>query len=132
MTNDRQVGGTHYQNMPIEPAHFCMVNHWDCDASYALKHLSRFRIKGGMIDIQKALHYVEMRQDDIVHCWEPIRIIGIGNYIDANSIAEPEAKALKALTLWVYRRDTYDNVHLAIQTLMVTYGNELLDEALKS
>lgn len=130
MTNDKQVGGTHYRDMPIEPAHFCMVNRWDCDASFALKHLSRFRTKGGMLDLQKALHYVEMRQDDIAHCWEPAWVIGIGKYIHDNDIASPEGEALRALTLWVYKYDTYDNAHLAIAKLMVTYGDELLKEAI--
>lgn len=55
--NDRQLGGTHYQQGKIQ--------HWDWAANLrylegnATKYLARHREKGGALDIAKALHYIE-------------------------------------------------------------------------
>ena len=58
--NDKQVGGTHYQTGSEQ--------HWDLmaelygDAHFkcaATKYISRWNKKGGIQDLEKALHYLE-------------------------------------------------------------------------
>lgn len=125
MVNDRQVGGTHYQNMAIEPAHFCMVNRWDCNASFALKHLSRFRLKGGVQDLQKAMHYVVMRQDDIDFIWMPLEHISVRDYCRDNNIKGPDRRAIGTLAFWVGGYGDFNDVVATINSLIREYEKEL-------
>lgn len=126
MVNDRQVGGTHYQDMTIEPAHFCMVNRWDCDASFALKHLSRFRKKDGVKDLQKAMHYVVMRQDDIEFIWMPLEIIPIRDYLRANDFKHlADRSAIARLAFWVNGYGDFDQVVGKINLLIQAYTLEI-------
>jgi len=56
--NDKQVGGNHYKTS-IEP--------WDAIVSWnlgyldgsAVKYLARWRKKGGVDDLRKAIHFIE-------------------------------------------------------------------------
>lgn len=57
-----QVAGNHYKGMAIQQVEFAMANHYDTCAANILKYLSRHRAKGGRSDIEKALHYVKLRQ----------------------------------------------------------------------
>lgn len=57
---DKQEGGCHYKDFPIQPAEFLQVNRvpW-CEAN-AIKYLLRHRFKNGIEDIKKAQHYIDM------------------------------------------------------------------------
>lgn len=57
---DKQVGGTHYKDMPIQHAEFCQRNRitW-CEAA-AIKYICRHKKKNGRQDIEKAIHYLEL------------------------------------------------------------------------
>lgn len=65
--NDRQVGGTHYA-VPNGG-----VSHWDycveaevTNLEYAAsKYVSRWRKKNGLIDLEKAVHYLEKRIESV-------------------------------------------------------------------
>ena len=55
-----QVGGNHYKDMPIQPAVFAQKNKLTfCEAS-AIKYICRHRNKGGIQDIDKAIHFLQM------------------------------------------------------------------------
>lgn len=55
-----QVDGNHYKDMAIQPVVYCQVNKlpW-CEANI-VKYVSRWRTKGGMRDLEKARHYLDM------------------------------------------------------------------------
>lgn len=57
---EKQVGGTHYKDMPIQHAEFCQRNRipW-CEAA-AIKYICRHKKKNGRQDIEKAIHYLEL------------------------------------------------------------------------
>ena len=57
---DTQIGGSHYKNMPIQPMEFSMVNHMDACQHTIIKYVARFREKGGIQDLQKAKHVIDM------------------------------------------------------------------------
>lgn len=56
----KQVGGDHYAKMAITPTQYVLANDigW-CEAN-AIKYLSRWKVKNGLQDLEKALHYVEI------------------------------------------------------------------------
>lgn len=62
-TNDaftRQVGGDHYNKLPIQPFTYSMANGLDPMQHTIIKYVTRFRDKGGIADLEKAKHVVDM------------------------------------------------------------------------
>jgi hypothetical protein len=57
---DIQVGGDHYKNMPIQPMEYSMANGLDACQHTIIKYVTRFRDKGGIQDLEKARHVIDM------------------------------------------------------------------------
>lgn len=57
--NDKQVGGDHYKKMPVEHWDLAALFNWDSLQSDAIGYLMRWREKGGIVDLEKALHTVQ-------------------------------------------------------------------------
>lgn len=57
---DVQVGGNHYKTMPIQPMTFSMKNGLDACQHTIVKYVTRFRTKGGVEDLEKAKHVIDM------------------------------------------------------------------------
>ena len=55
-----QVGGDHYKKMAIQPAEFINKNKLLFAEGNAIKYICRHSSKGGIQDIDKAIHYLEM------------------------------------------------------------------------
>ena len=55
-----QVGGDHYSKMAIQPMEYSMKNGLDACQHTAIKYISRFRDKGGIEDLRKAKHVIDM------------------------------------------------------------------------
>ena len=55
-----QVGGKHYRKMKIQPAEFINENKLLFAEGNAIKYICRHSQKGGIQDIDKAIHYLEM------------------------------------------------------------------------
>ena len=56
----KQVGGDHYKKMLIQPAEFINKNKLLFAEGNAIKYICRHSEKGGIQDIDKAIHYLEM------------------------------------------------------------------------
>lgn len=57
---DIQIGGSHYTDMAIQPMEFSMANKLDACQHTIIKYVSRFRTKGGIQDLEKAKHVIDM------------------------------------------------------------------------
>jgi len=57
---DVQVDGDHYKKMAIQPTEYCQRNKLGFCESCAVKYVSRHRAKGGRVDIEKAIHFLQM------------------------------------------------------------------------
>ena len=57
---DTQVGGDHYQTMKIQPAEFINKNEMKFAEGNAIKYICRHVNKGGLQDLEKAKHYIDM------------------------------------------------------------------------
>jgi len=55
-----QVGGNHYKEMSIQPIEYIMKNNIGIMEGNAIKYISRWRSKGGIEDLKKARHYLDM------------------------------------------------------------------------
>ena len=59
LSDYKQVGGEHYKNNVIEPWNFIAANNLGYFEGSAIKYITRWRSKGGIADIQKAIHFLE-------------------------------------------------------------------------
>ena len=58
--SDKQVGGTHYKDMIVQPAEFINKNKLLFAEGNAIKYICRHKAKGKLQDVEKAIHYLEM------------------------------------------------------------------------
>lgn len=56
---ERQVGGTHYKGA-IQPVEFILANGIPFIEGTIIKYLYRWRDKGGIEDLEKAKHYIQI------------------------------------------------------------------------
>jgi len=59
----KQIGGSHYQNMVMQPSEFINKNKLPFAEGSAIKYICRHAAKGKQEDIHKAIHYLEMILD---------------------------------------------------------------------
>ena len=57
---DRQVSGSHYKTMMIQPLEYALANNLGVCEHAVVKYISRWREKGGVEDLRKAAHYIEI------------------------------------------------------------------------
>lgn len=61
--SELQIGGQHYKEMPIQPYEFCYRNRLDYLQSNVIKYVCRFRFKGGIDDLDKAIHTLQVLKE---------------------------------------------------------------------
>jgi hypothetical protein len=59
----KQVGGSHYKKYKIQPVEFIVKNNIGFCEGNVIKYLLRFKEKGGVQDLEKAKHYIELLID---------------------------------------------------------------------
>lgn len=57
---DVQIGGDHYKKMAIQPMEYSMANKLDPCQHTIIKYVTRFRDKGGVVDLEKAKHVIDL------------------------------------------------------------------------
>ena len=57
---DKQIGGTHYRKMKIQPSKFVIENKLLFPEGSVIKYICRHRYKGGKEDLLKAKHFIDM------------------------------------------------------------------------
>ncbi len=57
---NRQVGGAHYKGFAIQPVEFIWRNGLGFCEGCAIKYITRWRSEGGLEDLRKAIHYLEL------------------------------------------------------------------------
>lgn len=99
----RQIGGSHYAKLAIQPTEFCQRNGLDFCIGSILKYVTRHRDKNGRQDLEKALHFVDIRETYPQDIHPPRQIaIPMMAYVQRNNVPALEAEAL-------YRLEAYYN-----------------------
>ena len=57
---DIQIGGSHYKEMAIQPIEYNIKNNIPFAEGNIIKYVSRWRKKGGVEDLKKAKHMIEL------------------------------------------------------------------------
>lgn len=55
-----QVGGQHYKDLAIQPVEYIHANNIGYFEGNVIKYVTRWRSKGGIADLEKAKHYIEL------------------------------------------------------------------------
>jgi len=58
IANAQQVGGTHYKDKVIQPWDYIASNNMGYLEGNVVKYVSRWKEKGGVQDLKKAMHYL--------------------------------------------------------------------------
>ena len=56
----KQVGGSHYKDMAIQPVEFIIANGLGFCEGNIIKYTCRYKQKNGVEDLRKVIHYAEM------------------------------------------------------------------------
>jgi hypothetical protein len=59
----QQIGGEHYSRQRIQPVEFIHANDLGFCEGNCIKYVCRWKYKGGIQDLEKAKHYIEMLID---------------------------------------------------------------------
>lgn len=111
---DIQVGGTHYRDMKIQPVEFIQDNLMGFCEGSVIKYVCRWRFKGGLEDLRKARHYIELIREcpDYLKWFVFLRRafplsglledhpLGANEFLQANCIENPEAGVIRHIWLW--------------------------------
>lgn len=57
---DVQVGGGHYKSLSIQPVEYMYKNNIPFIEGCCIKYLTRWRDKGGIQDLEKVIHFVQL------------------------------------------------------------------------
>lgn len=57
---DVQVGGGHYKGLKIQPIEYIHANNLGYCEANVVKYISRWKSKGGLQDLEKVKHYVDL------------------------------------------------------------------------
>lgn len=57
---DVQVGGGHYKNKAIQPVEYIHANGLGFCEGCVVKYVTRWRDKGGIADLEKARHFIDL------------------------------------------------------------------------
>ena len=57
---DKQINGDHYKLMMIQPLEYALANDLGICEHAVVKYISRWKMKGGVDDLRKAIHYCEI------------------------------------------------------------------------
>ena len=57
---EEQVSGSHYKDKAIQPVEYIFMNNIGYMEGNVIKYVSRWQDKGGLNDLLKAKHYIEL------------------------------------------------------------------------
>lgn len=120
-----QVGGNHYSKLSIQPIEFSMANRWDACAHSILKYVTRHRSKNGAADIEKAVHFLDLREELVERQPHKLSTDGccIDAYVEANRdfLTCADRNALVALAYYVTGQANAQMLYQALTGLLTEY-----------
>jgi hypothetical protein len=58
--SEKQVAGSHYASLPIQPSEFIHRNGIGFIPGNVIKYVCRYKNKNGKQDLEKAIHYLQL------------------------------------------------------------------------
>ena len=128
--NQKQVGGTHYNQVKTQHWDLMLLNHVPYLEAQITKYVTRWKKKHGVQDVEKSIHYLEKLQDalgkgeipyptaELTSAQAP-RVVPAKNFeefIDENRIGDIE-KTIFVLLLTYTTADELDRVGILLKHL---------------
>ncbi len=63
---DIQINGSHYKSLKIQPVEYIMANNLGFFEGNVLKYITRWKTKGGVADLEKARHYLDLHIESLI------------------------------------------------------------------
>lgn len=92
-----QIGGSHYTDMTIQPVEYILANNIPFVEGCVIKYVSRWRAKGGVEDLKKAKHFLDLL---IEHEERPEQEMDRGWLVPKPSPSEPVGD-LPSTQIWL-------------------------------
>jgi hypothetical protein len=89
----KQVGGDHYKKLKIQPIEYINANGIGYCEGNVIKYVTRWREKGGVGDLLKAMHYIELLIDSVTPVLPPSESAPYGFKVDGTPKKKPGRKA---------------------------------------
>jgi len=101
---DIQVGGGHYKSRAMQPIEYCQKNQLNACETSIIKYATRWRDKGGVEDLRKSRHYVQLLRE-LSSSNIPFISIPPKHYCSLNNIVGLEALIIEGVSLWEVLKD---------------------------
>ena len=129
---DEQVGGDHYKKLGVQPVEFISAINANFFQGNVIKHITRYKDKNGIKDLEKAKHYLELMKqlkpqtDTELH--GDYIMAAIVNYGTSNNLGNIETDIIIA-TVYKNREECIsdENIDIAIG-LIADLINKLIEE----
>lgn len=126
-----QIGGSHYKDMPFQPIKLISMLDLDFFQGNVVKYVSRYKLKDGVRDLEKAKHYcrmaMEMEKSSPRLSMTILQAVFISEgFVTSNGLS----KWVSDIIVYVYRRK-WDEAVKAIDALSKEYNQSEL-EAVKA
>ena len=119
---DQQVGGSHYKSGRggVQPVEFSERNRLPFCMANAIKYLYRYKLKGGTIDLEKAVHYCELAMSMYTPSGDSTGwVIEPSEFAKSNKFNATEAAILTALCgVYSYGLSGYVEAHKRLNILL--------------
>lgn len=124
-----QVGGSHYKAMPFQPIKLISMLELDFFQGNVVKYVSRYKLKDGVRDLEKAKHYcrmaMEMEKSSPRLSMTILQAVFISEgFVTSNGLS----KWVSDIIVYVYRRKWNEAVK-AIDALSKEYNQSELEAA---
>lgn len=124
-----QIGGSHYKDMPFQPIKLISMLDLDFFQGNVVKYVSRYKLKDGVRDLEKAKHYcriaMEMEKSSPRLSMTILQAVFISKgFVASNGLS----KWVSDIIVYVYRRKWNEAVK-AIDALFKEYNQSELEAA---
>ncbi len=132
-TTERQIGGDHYKGIREEYqlAQYCTRNPMPWCIMCVLKYVTRYRREsgGGLQDLEKALHYVELHVEELPHIQFHARpgmpsLGSLNNFCSANHLDDPESEVVHSAVYGAYSEAELRKTRTHILEVAANYDRE--------
>jgi hypothetical protein len=100
----KQIGGDHYHNRTIQPIEYILANDMNFCEGCVIKYVTRWREKGGVEDLHKAMHYLQFLIEDQERTPEDVMIEtaleAVAHNPNVGSVSNLAAKIDEAWEAW--------------------------------
>jgi len=116
---DKQIAGSHYKSLPIQPVEFIMANQLGFAEGNVIKYL--LRDKDGLQDLLKARHYIQFIEEASLYRRMLFQVrmfckvgawwshsLDVDRFITANGITNPRAGVIRHIAFWNCRGQPSD------------------------